>query len=74
MNMMRIDIKVVLLGKEYSGKTSLVERFLSERLVVVVLAAHSQFPVRVVISGVRGGGRGLMVGALEGGVGGEEGW
>ena len=42
--------------------------------VVVVLAAHSQFPVRVVISGVRGGGRGLMVGALEGGVGGEEGW
>ena len=42
-------------------------------VVVVFLAAHSQFPVRVVISGVRGG-RGLMVGALEGGVGGEEGW
>lgn len=31
MNMMRIDLKVVLLGKEYSGKTSVVERFLSER-------------------------------------------
>ena len=38
--------------------------------VVVVLAAHSQFPVRVVISGVRGGGVGLWWGlwrgALEG--------
>ena len=29
-NMAKIDVKVVMLGKEYSGKTSIVERFLSE--------------------------------------------
>ncbi|PAA59608.1 hypothetical protein BOX15_Mlig014634g1, partial [Macrostomum lignano] len=29
----RVDIKVVLLGKEYVGKTALVERFLHERFV-----------------------------------------
>ena len=27
----RVDLKVVLLGKEYGGKTSLVERYLHDR-------------------------------------------
>ena len=27
----RVDMKIVLLGKEYSGKTSLVERYLHGR-------------------------------------------
>ena len=27
----KVDAKVVLLGKEFSGKTSLVERYLHER-------------------------------------------
>lgn len=27
----KVDVKVVLLGKEYSGKTSLVERYLHHR-------------------------------------------
>jgi Ras-related protein Rab-24 len=27
----KIDMKIVLLGKEYGGKTSLVERFLHDR-------------------------------------------
>jgi len=31
--MARVDLKVVMLGKEYCGKTSLVERFLNERFV-----------------------------------------
>jgi len=31
--MARVDVKVVMLGKEYCGKTSLVERFLNERFV-----------------------------------------
>lgn len=31
--MAKVDVKVVMLGKEYSGKTSLVERFLNERFV-----------------------------------------
>jgi len=29
--MAKNEIKVVMLGKEFSGKTSIVERFLSER-------------------------------------------
>ena len=29
----RVDLKVVLLGKEYSGKTSLVERYLYNRFL-----------------------------------------
>ena len=31
MTSQRVDLKVVLLGKEYGGKTSLVERFLHSR-------------------------------------------
>jgi len=31
--MAKVDVKVVMLGKEFSGKTSLVERFLNERFV-----------------------------------------
>ncbi len=27
----RVDMKIVLLGKEYGGKTSLVERYLHDR-------------------------------------------
>ena len=27
----KVDVKVVLLGKEYGGKTSLVERYIHER-------------------------------------------
>ena len=29
--MAKVDVKVVMLGKEYCGKTSVVERFLNER-------------------------------------------
>lgn len=29
----KVDVKVVMLGKEFSGKTSIVERFLNERFV-----------------------------------------
>ena len=32
----RVDIKIVLLGKEYGGKTSLVERFLHDRFAETV--------------------------------------
>lgn len=31
--MSRVDVKVVLLGKEYGGKTSLVERYLNDRFL-----------------------------------------
>lgn len=31
--MNRVDLKIVLLGKEYGGKTSLVERYLNDRFL-----------------------------------------
>lgn len=30
----RVDVKVVMLGKEYVGKTSLVERYVHDRFLV----------------------------------------
>ena len=30
----RVDVKVVMLGKEYAGKTSLVERYVHDRFLV----------------------------------------
>ena len=34
MSRQRVDVKVVMLGKEYVGKTSLVERYVHDRFLV----------------------------------------
>ena len=41
----KVDVKVVLLGKEYGGKTSLVERFLHERFAEGVPYQNVRFPL-----------------------------
>ena len=36
-----VDLKVVMLGKEFCGKTSLVERYLNNRYIRFVLVFYS---------------------------------